>query len=247
MQYKKNMRIGIVILFLFIYALLYPAETMTFTIEYLGITAANVSFHHDNERITINTSSTKFAGLFASSFDNTYTTTIDSLFLPKVYQKNIQQSNFIERSVTVYDFEKLQAIFVDTHNDNKTIYDINNDTRDFFATLYYLRTLDLKQDHSLTVDAAGKIWIINIKYIKNEQIKSAIGNHQTKKVMATFTPYNNKEKMRSDIFTNNLVSPDNTLYIWFTDDETQIPVRTQYNMKPFNINWVIQNREIKDR
>ena len=214
---------------------------MNFSIDYLGFNVANVSFERDNESIVINTRSTRFAGYFTYSFDNTYRISIDSLFTPIIYQKHIEQKKYTENSITVYDFENMEAVFYDMHNDIQLLYDIRHDTRDFFSTLYYLRTLDLSQEHTMTVDAAGKLWTVNTRLRGYEQLSTHLGLRQTIRIEVSFEEFDDTPKIRSDIFTNNIVNPNNTLHIWFTNDDQKFPIKTQYNMKPFNIQWTLKS------
>lgn len=235
------------VFFLFVCSMLFSInsnETLHFTIDYLGLTVANVSFIKTDSLLSVKAKSTALTNFFTGYFDNTYKTTIDSFFLPTIYQKSIEQRKYTERSITIYDFYQNIAFFVDTHNDILQQYSIQDETRDFFSALFFCRTLDLEQEYTLKVDAAGKIWLVNITYLKVENLKTSIGEFHTKKIQVTFSPFDETLKMRSDIFTNNFVNSENTLYIWFTDDLNQIPVKTQYSMKRFNVFWNIKEYKV---
>ncbi|MCL1827304.1 MAG: DUF3108 domain-containing protein [Candidatus Cloacimonetes bacterium] len=227
----------------FLSALLLNAESMSLSIDYLGISVATVSFRLEDDLLTVTAKSNKVTNVFTSSFDNTYRTVLDSLFLPRIYQKNIVQSNYRENSITVYDLIKLQGKFRDTQNDIENNYIITEGTRDFFSNLFYLRTLDLTQNHTLMVDSAGKIWMVKTAFIQKEKLKTSIGIFNTQKIEISFAEYDNGQKIRSDIFTNNFIKDGNTLYIWFSDDSECIPLKTQYNQKPANVYWTIKNYE----
>jgi hypothetical protein len=158
-----------------------------------------------------------------------------------IHTKIIDQMNFTEFSQTTYCFVSHRADFIDFETEFMYTYTIKEDTRDIFTALYFLRTKDLKRDTIFSIDAAGKLWIINSRFIGSETIRTNIGRFITSKVEVSFQQYDSKTGLRSDILTNNLVSDSNKLFFWFTDDELSIPVRASYNMRPFNVNWTIRS------
>jgi hypothetical protein len=247
MNYEFGIRLRITALLFVLFAVL-KAETIHFTIDYMGLSVANIRF--ENERLeegsllTVNASSTRLSSVFAISFDNVYEILSDSLFLPVVYSKNIDQRNFKEISQTMYCFMELEADFHDTVSGKRHNYRINDDTRDIFTALFYMRTLDLRENISFSIDAAGKMWTITSRFLGTEQLRTTIGSFMTNRVEISFEQYDDTRGLRSDILTNNLVNEDNRLIFWFTDDERQIPVRASYNMRPFNVNWTIRNYEL---
>ena len=241
--------------YIFLICLLYSwlhAERLIFTIDYLGISVANVEIIYQEPEIseksevvpahtlTVTARSTGVSNFFSQSFDNTYKTFIDSLFRPIVYVKNINQRNFREDSETVYCFVDLQAVYHNRVTNLNHLYRIQENTRDFFSGLFYLRTKDLRNDITFTVDAAGKIWILTSRFLGTESIRTSVGRLRANMIEVSFTPYDNAPRLRSDVLTNNLVSEDNRLLLWFTDDARQIPVRASYIMQPFNVNWTIR-------
>jgi len=240
-----NVKCGMLIVaMIFVLFSLLVAETIHFTIDYMGLSVANIQFV--NERLeegsllTVSASSTRLSSVFSISFNNIYEILSDSLFLPVVYSKDIDQRNFREMSQTTYCFVDLKADFHDTVSSLQHNYLINDDTRDIFSALFYLRTLDLRENISFTIDAAGKMWTITSRFVGSERLRTNIGSFQTNRVEITFEQYDDTRGLRSDILTNNLVNEDNRLIFWFTDDENQIPVRASYNMRPFNVNWTIR-------
>jgi len=104
-----------------------------------------------------------------------------------------------------------------------------------------LRTKNLKEDITFTIDAAGKIWTLSSRFLGTETIRTNIGRLQTDMIEISFTPVDDVVRLRSDILTNNLVSENNRLLLWFTNDERQIPVRAAYVMQPFNVSWTIRS------
>ena len=220
------------------------SEKLTFSIDYLGFSVASVDFIKEhiemNNIITVNAKSSGFINFFAQSLDNKYIARNDHLYRPIQYLKDIDQRDFEELSATTYDFINLSADYYDKVSQLSHTYPIQHDTKDFFTALYYLRTMNLKEEHTFTIDSAGKIWTIMCRYIKSEQLKSPVGTFQTNKVELSFKQFDDGKKLKGDMLTNNLVNEANVLSFWFTDDENQIPVKAQYVMKPFNVNWTIR-------
>ena len=250
--YPKSQIINYLANILFFTFSILNAETLTFSIDYLGFSVASVvmtlqdsdDIQNDidiQKKIAVQAVSSRFTTLLKNTFDNTYTSYIDHNFRPLIYQRGIQQSNFQEEATVEYHFDTLQASYYDSVNERSETYQILGNTRDFFTTLYYLRTLDLQQSHELTLDVAGKIILISTRHTGVETLRTNIGRVRTNKVEIYFTWYDDKEKMQSDILTNNLYNEDNILIFWFTNDENQIPVKSQYTRKPFPVYWSITN------
>jgi len=220
------------------------AEKLMFNIEYLNLNIATVEMEiteaEDKKIIKIVAESSRFINMFTNNFRNTYTTQVDSLFLPSVVRKDISQKNFQENAIINYNFDALTAEYFNDLTNKTKIYTILENTRDFFSALYYIRTLDLTENHELSIDVAGKMMVISINFVANESIRTTIGRKNTNKVELSFKEYDNKAKMRSDILTNNIASKDNNLIFWFTNDEKQIPVKAVYVAKPFNVSWFVR-------
>jgi hypothetical protein len=221
-------------------------ETLIFSIDYLSVSVASVEFVHsignNTNGLTVSAKSSSLSNVFAQNFDNVYRIEADSTFRPILYSKSITQKNFTEDSNTVYCYTNLQATYTNNITDLNHYYRVFDDTRDFFSALYYLRNVDIKSDNRFTIDAAGKLWTINSKFIGTESIRASIGNFTVNRIEISFTPIDDVRRLRSDILTNNLVSEHNKLHLWFTDDQAQIPVRASYIMQPFNVTWSIRER-----
>lgn len=219
------------------------AETIQVSIEFKGFKVADVSIKHNDNEIDIYAKSTVLANLFNYRFENSYWISKDNNYLPKKYIKKIEQHNFAENTVTTYNHDQLHAVRQCLNKGDLTEYRLFSDTRDFFSALFYLRTVDLKKEHSFTIDNVGKLSTISCKFITNEIIKTPIGVFNTTKVAISFKFIDSQPTARSDILTNNLVKPDNTLFFWFTNDENKIPVKAIYTLKRLSVNWVV--RDIK--
>ena len=253
---KNKIKIIISIIILLIALDLY-SERLSFVVEYLGLNVATVEMIFSIEEIDINlmpdienshsvnkiittASSSKFIDFFTHSFENTYVSYSDQEFRTILYKKDIKQKNFQEMADTIYDFERLEANYFEQLSERSHRYLILKDTRDFFSALYYLRQVDIKKNQNLSLDVAGKIVLITTKYLGSENLRTNIGRVQADKIEISFQWYDGTRKMRSDILTNNLWFEGNKLIFWFTDDDRKIPVKAQYIMKPFNVNWNIR-------
>ena len=234
------------LLFLAIIIVSYSAllcEKLVFKIEYVGISVADVEFERTNNNLNIKAQSGSLANFFSISFDNRYNIVFDDEFKPKEYTKTIKQKNFLENSINIYNYDTLKAEYFCSASDIYLHYPIKFNTRDFFSGLYYLRETAL--DNSFFIDAAGIIWEVQSEVLNTEIIKTKLGKKNVKKVKISFTQADpeknnlNTQKLKSDILTNNLVNEDNVLFFWFTDDEKKIPIKAQYTMSPFNVNWTI--------
>jgi hypothetical protein len=82
--------------------------------------------------------------------------------------------------------------------------------------------------------------LVHVRIIGRENMRTAIGRYNTIKLELTFEALDDTERMRSDILTNNLIREENTLKLWFTDDDRRIPVRAKYITRPFNVFWNIR-------
>ncbi|MCK9330934.1 MAG: DUF3108 domain-containing protein [Candidatus Cloacimonetes bacterium] len=223
------------------------SEKLYFDIEYVGISVAKVEFEKTNNEIQIKAKSGKLANFFSISFDNRYYIKCDGTFRPIEYTKAINQKKFLENSVIVYNHQNLNSEYYCSASDIYLKYPITETTRDFFSALYYLRNNNLS--NNFHIDAAGILWDIQSEFVNQEIINTAIGKLDVNKIKIRFKKLNpdkyhlNTQKLKSDILTNNLVNEDNLLYFWFTNDEKKIPVKAQYLMSPFNVNWTIQKIE----
>ena len=221
-------------------------EILCFTIDYANISVVDVQINHQvklQHKINVIAKSKKVISLFTHSLNNFYCLSMDSLYYPLELQKNILQSNFQENSVTQYNHDTLKAVYENTIDGSKKTYSIQKDTRDFFSLLFFLRNseITLLNNQSFFIDAAGKTWIVSLKTLKKEFLKTKIGRFNTIKVEITFKQFDQQPKIRSDILTNNLVHEKNTLYLWISLDENKIPVQACFLRKPFNIFWIINS------
>ncbi len=231
------------ILFLFIEINLF-AETFDFVIQYLGIPVVDVTMKKEifNNQIFIETHA-KSRGLAShlADMDNYYSTICDSLLLPISYSKQINQKNYYEDREIIYERNSLIAsrrskISVDKNAD----YEIHLESRDFFSSLFYLRENLTDSILIMHLDANKLVWKAKCSFICKERIDTIFGEIETKKIEIVFSKISQEKKERTDILTNNLVEEGNILYFWFTADYRKIPVKAEYQRKPFSVIWKLK-------
>jgi hypothetical protein len=239
-------------MFLFLYCFILHSENLVFYIEFKGLKIAEVNMRHTSyENVTkdpkqkvnsieVTALSSGLSNFFNQVVDNYYHIQADYQFLPKSYMKKINQRNLTENSESYFDHKELIGVFFEKNTTEQQTYDIEADTRDIFSSLYYLRTLNLRDDISFTVDNCGKLSRIKSTYLLTEKVTTALGDYNTNKVQISFVHKNNKEARQSDILSNNLIDTKNTLYLWFTADNACIPIKAQYKMKAFSVYWIIK-------
>ena len=219
------------------------AERLYINIEFKGLKVADVEINYNQDEISVFAKSTLLANLFSYRFENSYIINTNENFIPDTYIKKVNQHNFTENTVTIYDYNALKAVRKDLKNGELDTFRIFDDTRDFFSALFYLRKVDLFKTNTFTIDNVGKISKITSRFLSSESIKTPLGLKKTIKVAISFELIDEKPSGRSDILTNNLVKPENTLLFWFTEDDQRIPVKAIYTMKKLSVNWFV--KEIK--
>jgi hypothetical protein len=143
-------------------------------------------------------------------------------------------------SKAIYQHDKKEATEHNFLSDNKRIYTIQADTRDFFSSLFFLREeLNHKEKGMMWLDANHIPWIASWEIVEREEIKTFSGKQNSVKVKLTFEKGENRKKERSDMLTNNLVKEDSDLFFWFSDDNKKLPLKAVFAMKPFSVVWIL--------
>jgi len=223
--------------------LLLQAEKMEIAIKYLGFNAVHVDIVQDSTGMSVHAKATSIASI-ASKMNNYYYTFYDNSEYPVSYEKNINQKGYSEKRVIKYNRELQIATRTSFIDSNKTkSYSIHKNALDFFSALFKLRYTDEKVG-VLWLDANGLPWRADFTFLEIEKIKTFEGKQKCLKYKIDFTNITGRETERSDMLTNNLVSEENSLYIWFTDDELRLPVRTMFKMSPFSVVWKMEGYEL---
>jgi hypothetical protein len=241
---KKNqmkLKIRITVLFLIFFTAFLSAEEIELAIKYLGISVVKVKMTKVNNKLTVHARSTSIASI-ASKIDNLYIIDYTDNYLPVKYTKKINQKKYTEDRETIY-YRKIRKAertsFIDPAKSCE--YPINEASRDFFSSLFFLRNAIDNIEGEILLDANKLIWKAYYKKIGEEIIKTPLGKLNSIKVQISFERITNQEKERSDMLTNNLVNEEKSLIFWFSDDERRIPLKAKFIMKPFSVVWKIEN------
>lgn len=218
------------------------AEKLNLNIKYLGLNVVKVEISDNgHDQLTVKARSTALASI-AAGMDNTYSIVYEGNHLPRLYTKKINQKNYEEAREITYDREKLLAYrtsFLDPAR--SCIYSIREESRDFFSALFYLSSRLNEEQGEFWLDAARVSWQATFVKLGIEELNTAIGRLETIKVRVEFRKSSTEEPERSDMLTNNLVSEQNSLFIWYSNDEKAIPVKARFNMSPFPVLWKLES------
>jgi len=215
------------------------AESMSFNINYLGVSVAKVNMSVNKDVLLIKAKSTDITNFLSDSIDNTYKITFNDSFLPLTYEKNIIQAKYKEKSITAYNYDN--ASYKDLNANTIYEYQIKPNSRDIFSALIHLRRLNLKKDHTMNLEVNRNLWQVKSTFMKIEKVNTILGKKDCLLVKLDFKKTNINNNSKSDILTNNLVNENNSLYFWFTDDDQRIPIKAKYEMSPFSVIWLLTN------
>ncbi|MCF7884181.1 MAG: DUF3108 domain-containing protein [Candidatus Cloacimonetes bacterium] len=214
---------------------------MELSIRYIGLPVVNVEMTDVNNTITVKAKATKIASI-AAKMDNTYISHYSDNYLPNSYKKIIHQKDYHENRVTEYFRATKTAKKTSYINyDKNKVFPINSESRDFFSSLFYLRTVCDQPFGELYLDANSLIWKANYKNLGKELINTELGKLNAIKIKLTFQKISDKETENTDMLTNNLVTEEKSLIFWFSDDERHIPLKAKFMMKPFAVVWKLEN------
>jgi len=231
------------ILLVVIAPLFLQAEKMEVAIKYLGFKAVHVDIEQDSTGMSVHAKATSIASI-ASKMNNYYYTFYENSEFPVAYEKNINQKGYSEKRVIKYNRDYQIATRTSFIDSTKTkTYSIHKDALDFFSALFKLRYTEEKEG-VLWLDANGLPWKADFTFLETEKIRTFAGKQNCLKYKIDFTNITGRETERSDMLTNNLVSEENSLYIWFTDNELRLPVKTMFKMSPFSVVWKMESYEL---
>jgi hypothetical protein len=217
------------------------AEKLDLAIKYLGLKVVDVQIEDNGARIFTQAQAVGLAN-FAAKMNNRYLSYYTDNYLTQKYVKEIQQKDYFEQREIIYHRDSALAFRKDFSHDLFT-YAIDPESRDFFAALFYLRTLpDLKQGF-IWLDANKSIWKAHYQLLGKEEIKTKIGLISALKIELSFEKISSDKKENSDMLTNNLVDEEKKLLFWFSDDSNRIPLRAEFVMKPFAVYWELTDYE----
>lgn len=237
---KKAFSRFLFVVFLFSFSACF-ADEMLLSIRYLGLPVVRVTITDNDSILTISAQATTI-GSIAARMNNTYISNYTADYLSISYRKIIQQKDYTEDRIIYYDRENLVAKRTSyLREDISKDYVIKEFSRDFFSALFYLRRILNNPQGEFWLDANSLIWKASYKIIEEEMINTTLGKINTIKVKIDFENVDKREKERSDMLTNNLVSEEQSLYLWFTNDEKHLPVKAKFAMKPFPVFWILDD------
>ena len=219
------------------------SNKISLTIKYLGFNVVYVTMEDNGSELIITARSSALASI-ASGMDNHYSVVYLGDYLPQTYAKIIEQKDYQERRIITYNREEKTATltsFIDSSRN--CTYAIHPEARDFFSALFYLGKNLNENGGTIWLDAGNLIWQADYEMVKRETVRSYKGKQEALLVKLDFKKISETEKVRSDMLTNNLVSEDNNLYVWFTDDAERIPVKAKFAMSPFSVIWKVTDHE----
>ena len=232
----------ILLSFLFYLSIFLYSETLQIQIRYLGLTVVNVSMLHEDQEIVVSAKATGLAKI-AAKMDNIYQIKYRNNFIPYSYEKIIDQGDYFENRITFYDHVLNHATEFDTLVDSTHHYNILPDCRDFFSALFFLRTqIDSLQSGTFWLDANNLMWEGKWEFQSVESIHFQTKKIEAKKIKLEFKKESDKKSNRSDMLTNNLVSEDHALFLWFSKED-KIPVKAKFKMTPFSVSWIVIDYE----
>ncbi len=215
------------------------SETIHLTIKLAGIGVVKGIIEDKDNVLTVNARSTALASLAAKT-DNEYSIEYEENYLPLKYRKIIKQNDYSENRLIEYDRLRRKAVRTSYLDSTKTCeYEIVETSRDFFSALYFLKSQIDNKSGEFYLDANKSIWKAEYERVGTEQLKSIFGKIKTIKLKVDFKKISKGNKERSDMLTNNLVTEDKSLFLWYTDDERRIPLKVKFPMSPFSITWKI--------
>ena len=219
------------------------AEELELHIKYLGIPMVKVNIVDEQNTITTKANAVGLAGIVAK-MNNTYISSYNGEYLTTKYSKYIFQKDYTEERQTNYFREQKLAERINFKPRKEIVnYPINEQSRDFFAALFYLRKIDDITNGNLWLDANKSIWKTHYEKVGNEKIKTIFGKINTIMVKLTFEKISTLPKENTDMLTNNLVNEEKSLLLWFSSDNERIPVRAEFMMRPFPVVWELKKYE----
>lgn len=140
-------------------------------------------------------------------------------YLPVVFIRNVQESDYVRVQQTTFDQKNHKAYFHCKTKDKKLTIDLPRNVFDIISALYYARTLPLrnmkeKEEIAITYLFEDSVHTSRIIFVGREKIKSQMG---------TF----NCLKFKPTVLVGNVFADDLPLTIWITDDDNLIPLKAE--------------------
>ncbi len=192
-------------------------ESMTYKILWMNLHAGDsIMYVADTTlqngeiyyKLLTETKSSKYVSFFYPVKDRIMSIVDKKKFLPYKYEKILNEGNFKENKIIMFDYNKEEA------SSKKGKYKIPKWVQDPFSAIYYFRNLPLEvgKKISFAVFDGEKVFELLIKVLKKETIKVPAGNFKTIKIEPVVAG------------ARGLFEHKGEFYVWVTDDEKKIPV-----------------------
>ncbi|MBM4402864.1 MAG: DUF3108 domain-containing protein [Candidatus Cloacimonetes bacterium] len=218
----------------FSFALLWSYRTV-YNVKSLGLSVARITIDHDKDtRIIRAEAKSLMSNWLFPSLDNVYVISYEGAFYPRVYTRQIKQSNAEDIVVVNYDRKTNTAIQTRRSNAESSTYPIKPDIRDYFSLFTYLCE---NQDAGGTyyVDGNSTLWQINAKYLGSEKIKINSGSYQTKHYKMRFKNLSGIKPPYVDMVTFNTLSESSVVDFWVSGDG--IPIKAVVKKSLLSMTW----------
>jgi hypothetical protein len=136
---------------------------------------------------------------------------------PQRFIRNIKEGGHTKNKEILFDFKDLNATVINYKKQIKKDYPIHNNVKDMMMAVYYFRNLDfnkLETGEIISIDLFFDEEIHSIKIIVKgrERLQTKFGHINTLVIMPLV--------QKGRVFKEN-----ESVTIWFSDDENKIPVR----------------------
>lgn len=191
-------------------------ERLEYDLRWTGLKAGTsiLEIKKDGDKIMISSTATsaKWVSVFYHVEDK-----IESILnpiLPISYRIKLKEGKHKRDKEVIFNHADKKVIYIDHLKKERQEFDTLEKLFDPLSGFYHLRNMNLKVGESvyLPVFDSKKIWSIEVKVLRKEELKTPSG---------TFNTIVIKPLMRSE----GIFSRKGDIYIWLTDDEKKIPVQ----------------------
>jgi len=218
-------------------------ETIVYDVTWGGIKAGNVSIQIKNKlmmkdseafHVVVTAKSSKFFSVFFK-VDDKIESYFDSKSLYSLrFEKSLKEGSY--REERIIDYDHTLGVFEMT-KEKKNTTKIEKGVIPFWAkdpisVLYYLRVrnLEINQPFSVTLNADGQNYNVEVNVPEKEELKTELGKIRTIVVKP------NRLDWQGRVFEKN----QSSLSIWLTDDEQRIPVLMKSKVKIGSLKFEIK-------
>lgn len=198
-------------------------ERMKFDIYWMGLSVGSASVSVVGDQNTVIIVSTVNSSEFISNFyyvnDRAESKIVDGK--PKHFTLIQIEGRHRGNKETIFDYEKGEITFIN-HIKNKITYHkgINKVFMDVLSGFFYLRTMPIRLNDTLTVDIfdSDKFVTVQVQPLREETIE--LPNKQQVKTIV----------IKPQLDTEGLFKRKGDIIVWLTNDEKKIPVRIETNV-----------------